>query len=137
VEYSGRFLLANMVKYIHNMSIIRTSRVLYKDKLAFWLSNFSFLFILATWVLFLVKRIKHDPLSVLHYNIYAGIDILGNWSWLYIMPALVLLVSVIDFLLAVLLWTKVRVMSYFLLATIMLINIFMFLFLYNILNYNL
>ena len=119
------------------MSIIRTSKVLYKDKLAFWLTNVSFLFILATWASFLIKRIKLDPLAVLHYNIYAGIDTLGSWHWLYIMPALVLAVSIIDFILAVILWTKVRVMSYFLLATIMIINIFMFLFLYNILNYNL
>ncbi|MBT4516899.1 MAG: hypothetical protein HOC78_03305 [Candidatus Komeilibacteria bacterium] len=119
------------------MSIIRTSRVLYKDKLAFWLTNVSFLFILATWALFFVKKIKHDPLAVLHFNIYAGIDTLGPWHWLYTWPAIVLVISVIDFVLAVLLWTRVRVMSYFLLATIMIINIFMFLFLYNILNYNL
>lgn len=119
------------------MSIIRTSRVLYKDKLAFWLINVSFLFIVAIIGLFFVKKIKHDPLAVLHYNIYAGIDILGSWHWLYIMPIIIVAISMIDFLLANLLWTKVRVMSYFLLTTIMLINMFMFLFLYNILNYNL
>ncbi|MFA6307599.1 MAG: hypothetical protein WCS88_02805 [Patescibacteria group bacterium] len=119
------------------MSIIRTSKVLYKDKLAFWLINFSFLSILATWFLFFIKRIKYDPLAVLHYNIYSGIDILGAWYILFIIPVLVLIVSFLDFFLAVLLWTKVRVMSYFLLLTILLINVFMFLFLYNILNYNL
>lgn len=119
------------------MPIIRTSRVLYKDKLAFWLINVSFLFILGNWSLFFIKRIKLDPLAVLHYNIYAGIDTLGSWYWLYAIPLIVLVVSIIDFLLATLLWTKVRVMSYFLLTTIMIINIFTFLFLYNILNYNL
>lgn len=119
------------------MSIIRTSKVLYKDKLAFWLANFSVLAILATWIIFLFKRIKYDPLSVLHYNIYAGIDALGSWHWLFLIPAIVLAVSILDFFLAVLLWTKVRVMSYFLLTTILVINSFTFLFIYNILNYNL
>lgn len=119
------------------MSIIRTSRVLYKDKLAFWLINVSLLFTIAVIALFFFKRIKPDPLAVLHYNIYAGIDILGPWYWLWLMPIIIFVVSILDFWLATLLWTKVRVMSYFLLTTIMLINIFMFLFLYNILNYNL
>jgi len=119
------------------MSIIRISKVLYKDKLAFWLINVSFLSILATWALFFDKRIKYDPLAVLHYNIYGGFDAVGSWHWLYIIPALVLGVSLIDFVLAILLWTKARVMSYFLLTTILVINVFVFLFLYNILNYNL
>lgn len=119
------------------MSIIRTSKVLYKDKLAFWLINVSFVSILATWVLFIVKNIKHDSLAVLHYNIYAGIDTLGSWHWLYTIPLIILVISIIDFLLVILLWTKVRVMSYFLLTAIMIINIFVFLFLNNILNYNL
>lgn len=119
------------------MSIIRTSRVLYKDKLAFWLINFSILSIVATWIVFLFKRIEPDPLAVLHYNIYSGIDGLGSWQWLYIWPGILLLISAVDFILAVLLWTKFRVMSYFLLTTIIVINSFMFLFIYNILNYNL
>ncbi|RJP61761.1 MAG: hypothetical protein C4543_02980 [Ignavibacteriales bacterium] len=119
------------------MSIIRTSKVLYKDKLAFWLTNFSVLVILATWIVFLFKRIKYDPLAVLHYNIYAGIDALGPWYWLFLIPGIALVVSLLDFFLAVMLWTKVRVMSYFLLTTILVINIFIFLFIYNILNYNL
>lgn len=119
------------------MSIIRTSKVLYKDKLAFWLINVSILFILVTWGLFLYKRITPDPLAVLHFNIYAGIDVLGSWHWLYIIPLIVLFVSLLDFVLSVLLWTKVRVMSYFLLTTIGIINIFTFLYLNNILNYNL
>ena len=119
------------------MSIIRTSKVLYKDKLAFWLANVSILAILATWFMFLFKKIKPDPLAVLHYNIYAGIDALGSWHWLYLIPLIVLVVSIVDFLLAVVLWTKARVMSYFLLVAILLINIFTFLFINNILNYNL
>ena len=118
------------------MSIIRTSLVLYQDKLAFWLINFSILSIVSTWALFLFKRVERDPLAVLHYNIYAGIDALGSWQWLYLLPAIFLLIAALDFWLAVLLWTKARVLSYFLLATILIMNFFMSLFIYNILNYN-
>ena len=118
------------------MAFLNTTKVLYKDKLAFWLLNFIVLFILATWSLFLFKRVQPDPLAVLHYNIYAGIDAIGNYRWLYFFPAIFLLISLIDFLLAVFLWTKQRLYSYFLLIMILLINIFIFLYLFNILNYN-
>lgn len=118
------------------MSIIRTSKVLYKDRLAFWLSNFSILAMIATWLVFLFKPIERDPLAVLHYNIYAGIDALGSWHWLYLIPLIVLFFSLLDFALAVLLWTRMRIMSYFLLVNILLINAFTFFYIYNILNYN-
>ena len=119
------------------MAVLRTIKVLYKDKIAWWLINVSILSILATWSLFLFKKIVASPLAVLHYNIYAGIDVLGNWYWLYLLPALALLISILDCLLAITFWTRFRIMSYFLLTIVLLVNIFMFLFLNNILNYNL
>lgn len=118
------------------MKLFRTIKVFYKDKLVFWLVNFSLLGIISTWSLFLFKRVLVSPLAVLHYNIYAGIDTLGNWYWLYILPGIILLISLLDFLLAVYFWTTQRVFSYFLLTIILLSNVIMFLFLFNILNYN-
>lgn len=118
------------------MDVIRTARVLYKDRLAFWLSNLSLLAILATWAWFFYIPINKDPLAVIHYNIYAGIDTIGTWHWLYIIPLGALFFSLVDFLLSIFLWTKFRTLSYYLLVNIVLINSFVFLYLYNILNYN-
>lgn len=121
------------------MQIWRSIRVFYKDRLAAWLLNFSVLFILGTWALLLFNKIVKSPLAVLHINIYAGIDVLGHWKWLYIIPAIFLGVAIVDFLLALWLWTRQRVLSYFLLITILLSNIILFLYffyLFNILKYN-
>ncbi|MBT4849493.1 hypothetical protein HON36_01435 [Candidatus Parcubacteria bacterium] len=118
------------------MEILRTTKVFYRDKLVFWLLNFSILAILATWGLIGWKQINPDDLAVLHYNIYYGIDILGNSRWLYLIPLFVLILSILDFLAAIFLWTKNRLLSYFLLTTILVINIITLVYLYNIINYN-
>lgn len=118
------------------MKLLKTAKIFYKDRLAAILLNISILLILATWLLFIFYKTAPDPLTALHYNIYAGIDTLGSWRWLYIVPGIVLLISVIDVILAVLFWTKYRMWSYFLLTTILLINAGVFYYLYYILNYN-
>ncbi|MBT4735534.1 MAG: hypothetical protein HOO10_11120 [Candidatus Marinimicrobia bacterium] len=118
------------------MKLLKTAKIFYKDRLAAILLNITILVILATWLLFIFYKAAPDPLTALHYNIYAGIDTLGSWRWLYIIPGIVLAISIIDVILAVLFWTKQRMWSYFLLITILLINAGVFYYLYNILNYN-
>ena len=119
------------------MELLRKVKVFYRDRLVFWLLNFSILFILGTWVLFLIKKIEQGPLTVLHYNVYVGIDMFGHSKWLYVIPTSVLVLTLLDIYLAMLLWTKQRIMSYFLLLAALLSHIIMFIYIYNILNYNL
>ena len=118
------------------MMILRSAKVLYKDKLAFWLLNFSLLFILASWALFLFRKVKPDPLAVIHVNIYSGIDVIASHTWLFIIPAIFLGISFLNFFLAIILWTKNRLNAYLLISTILFINIALFLYLFTILNYN-
>ncbi len=120
------------------MDIFRQTKVFYRDRLAFWLTNISILFILANWAIFLFYKFEaHPHFTVLHYNIYDGIDILGNYKWLYRVPVISLAISVLDFILAVLLYTSKRVWAYFLLTTILLLNTLIFLYTYYIINSNL
>lgn len=118
------------------MEVIRTVKVFYRDRLVFWLLNFSILAIFATWGLLSWKQVNTSELAVLHYNIYYGIDILAHSRWLYLIPLFVLVISILDFLIAIFLWTKNRLLSYFLLTTILIINIIVLVYLYNIINYN-
>jgi hypothetical protein len=116
---------------------LKNFKVFYKDRLNFWLLNITALLIVAGWVLFLFKPIAHSPLAILHYNVYFGFDVVGNWIWLILTPALALLFSLINVLLAVYLWTKQTVWSHFLLTLTFLVNFMVFIYLFNILNYNL
>ena len=119
------------------MHLIKTAKVFYKDRFSFYLINFSLIIILATWFLFLLKKVAKSPLSVLHYNIYFGFDVLGSWSKLFIPPLLVLFLTILNLFLAIYFWTRHRAWSYFLLTLILLSNIVIFIFTFNILNYNL
>ncbi|PWB38290.1 MAG: hypothetical protein C3F02_04775 [Parcubacteria group bacterium] len=115
------------------MEIKRTLKVIYKDKQVFVLSLIGGLLILASWLLFLVRRIDYSSLSVLHTNIYVGIDVLGAWQWLFWLPALALLVSLLNLVFAVWLWTRQRLWSYYFFSAIVTLNFFMLYYLYNIL----
>ena len=119
------------------MPSFKNIKVFYKDRLNFWLLNVTILIVLATWALFLFKPFVKSPLAVLHYNIYFGFDVVGHWIWLFIIPGIVLLLSIANIWLAVYFWTKEAIWSYFLLTATFLLNAMIFIFLFNILNYNL
>lgn len=119
------------------MEIKRTLRVIYKDKLVLVLSLIISLLFLATWFLFLIRKIDYSNLSVLHTNIYVGIDVLGSWQWLFYLPGLTILVSVLNFILAFFLWTRQRMWTYYFLSATVFLNFFIFIYLYNILYFNL
>ncbi len=111
-------------------------KVFYKDRFNFWLLNASLFLFLLTWSLFLFKSFKPSSLAILHYNIYFGFDVLGHWRWLFLIPGISFLFSVLDIYIASVLWTKQAIWSQFLLLTVLLLNFAIFIFLLNILSYN-
>lgn len=112
-------------------------KVIYKDRWSFWLTNASIFFVLATWFLFFTTKIAHSPIASLHYNIYSGIDLLGDWLWLVYFPIILVLLSIINFIIASNIFTKKPAMSHFILAYILCSNVMFFTYFYYILNYNL
>lgn len=112
-------------------------KVLYKDRWSFWLTNVAILFALASWVLFFMTKIIHSPIASLHYNIYSGIDLLGDWVWLVYLPTIMLILGIVNFLIAAFIFTKKRIFSHFILVYNLCANIIFFTYFYYILNYNL
>ncbi|HEU0050659.1 MAG TPA: hypothetical protein VFQ60_01220, partial [Patescibacteria group bacterium] len=43
---------------------------------------------------------KQSGMLIIHYNIYLGVDQVRPWQWIFFLPALWLLLSLIDFALA-------------------------------------
>jgi len=62
----------------------------------------------------------------LHYNLYFGIDLLGKWYAIFVLPLFGLLVIIINNLIAYLLFNRERLLSYFLLVTQTLVNVALF-----------
>lgn len=50
----------------------------------------------------------------LHYTIYYGIDLIGSWWLLFLMPGSGLAIFILNLVLAAVFWTRNRVLSYFL-----------------------
>ena len=62
----------------------------------------------------LVRFFPHQDNAVLHYNVYFGIDLLGPWSSILLIPASTLTLVVLNGVAAAYLWRSDRVVSYFL-----------------------
>lgn len=75
---------------------------------------FSLLANFLLW-LFLIWQVKSfSNLIFLHYNIYFGIDRLGEWHEIFILPALGLVFLIANFIFAKLTFDKEKILSYFL-----------------------
>ncbi len=112
-------------------------KVIYKDRWSFWLTNAAVLFLLGIWALFFYTKIAHSPIASLHYNIYAGIDLLGDWLWLLYLPLILLFLNIVNFIIATVIFTKKPVFSHLILTYILCANLMFFTYYYYILNYNL
>ncbi|MFA6537008.1 MAG: hypothetical protein WCT18_01270 [Patescibacteria group bacterium] len=72
----------------------------------------------------LVKNLPENQSSIpLHYNIYLGIDLFGPWTLILLVPLLGLLIAIVNSLLAVLLYNKKEIISYFLIFSTIIIQI--------------
>ncbi len=81
---------------------------------------------IAIWINLL--RIKPtDKLIPLHYNIYFGIDYLGKWHQIFTLPAAGFMILSINFILALFIYFKDRLIAYILIFASFLIQIILFL----------
>lgn len=58
-------------------------------------------------------RPQAEPL-LLHYNIYYGIDLIGEWWRMYFIPAVGAGIIIFNFFLAWFIYVKERILAYFL-----------------------
>lgn len=101
-------------------------RFLIKDKVIF-LSVIAILLInFATWMnLFRIK--KADGLIPLHYNIYFGIDYMGEWYKIFTLPIIGLIIFSVNLFISIFVYFKDKFISYILLVSAILIQIILFL----------
>ena len=119
------------------MEIARKIRVVFKDRLIATFAILALLLQLAAWTLFLLRKVNYSELSVVHTNIYLGIDVLAHWLWLFLIPIGALAISIFDSALTIYLWTRNRLWTYYLILSVFFLNFLTFLYLYHILNFNL
>lgn len=100
------------------------------DTLAYWIQRFTWpivwlaiilIHLAAVGIIFWSVESRED-LVILRYNAYLGIDLLGVWWQLFLMPAITFIFSLFNFLLAKLLFGRgyPGVASLFLIGSILL-----------------
>jgi len=79
---------------------------------------------LLIWI-FLIWQIKptNEPIP-LSYNIYFGIDYLGDWQNIFLGPLIGLIIIFLNYFLAYLIFLKNKFLSYWLIFTSLIIQIF-------------
>lgn len=94
-----------------------------KNKYIFLISLFGFLLNLLTWII-LIWKIKPsvEPIP-LHYNIYLGIDLIGNWKLVYILPGSGLIIYFINFIISYIIYKRLKLISYFLISIILVVEL--------------
>lgn len=88
------------------------------------LGLFGVLFLVVAGILIFFIR-PSEVLTVLHYNVYFGVDLLGAWWQVYILPGVALVFVALNTVLAYYLYTKKqeRIAAYlFLLGSLMLMS---------------
>ena len=84
---------------------------------------FSLLFNIILWLGLAWQVKSFAKLISLHYNIYFGIDLLGHWYQIFLLPALGLFFLMINFLLGLVVYRKEKILSYFLAGASSLIQV--------------
>ncbi len=87
----------------------------------------SALILVAALFLFLRFFVRQSGIPVvLHYNVGGGADYFGEVRSVFILPAVGLIIFLVNFLLAAEFWKKDRALSYFLSSTSVLAQFFLF-----------
>jgi len=91
-------------------------KVLFKEK-KFILSLIVSLFLnVFIWIYLLIAiKFTVEPIP-LHYNIYYGIDLIGNWYKIFYIPFFGLLIIFINFIFSSIIYGREKIISYFLTA---------------------
>ncbi len=114
--------LKNKIKLFFKRNF--SEREFFRNRIVLWLLAFNIIFNLANWLalFFLVNRL--DLGIILHYNVYFGVDEIGNWKQSFLSPIIGLILFALDAVLAVYFFEKKeRIASYVLLIASIMVQI--------------
>ena len=77
------------------------------------------------WLALYFTVVPTDLPIILHYNIYFGIDVIGNWKSVYFMPILALILLFANLVLSRFFYYKEKPISYLFAGTALLVQLLM------------
>lgn len=91
--------------------------MIFRDKFFKIVVGLSLLINLAIWIFLYVKISplgNTSSILPLHYNVYFGIDFIGDWKMVFMLPTAGIIFIMINFILADVVYLKDKVIGYFL-----------------------
>lgn len=96
----------------------------FKSHIIIWLLILSFVTNLANWLILRVWVKPVDFSIILHYNVYFGVDLIGSYQQVYVLPAIGIILFCINSLLSLYFYQqKERIASYILLLAMFMIQL--------------
>ncbi|MCK9379213.1 MAG: hypothetical protein M0P97_03690 [Candidatus Moranbacteria bacterium] len=88
-------------------------RDFFKNPIVFFLLLAILILNLASFIILTIFIEKSSSPVILHYNVYFGVDLIGDWWQIYIMPAMGLFFALVNLFLALYFYgQKERIASY-------------------------
>lgn len=95
-----------------------------RNSIGAWLVSLSLFFNLVNWIVLKIFIKPFDLPIILHYNVYFGVDIMGDWKESFFSPILGLFLFLINFSLALFFYAKKeRIASHLLMISAVLIQL--------------
>lgn len=95
------------------------------DPVIFFSIVLAFLANAGIWAALFWTAVPTDAPIILHYNIYFGVDVVGNWKSLFFMPALAAGLLVLNLMLSRFFYYKERLASYLFAAAALVLQLLM------------
>lgn len=95
----------------------------FQSSIARWLLILTLIANLGDWALVYFGVTPTETPIILHYNVYFGVDSIGSWKQVYLLPAVGLVVILANFILSLYFYhKKERIAAYVLLITALMIQ---------------
>lgn len=96
----------------------------FRSGIVIWLLILSLFFNLADWISLKIFVKAVDFPIILHYNVYFGVDSIGNYKEIYLIPAIGIILLIVNLLLSFYFYkNKERIASYLLLMAVLMIQL--------------
>jgi hypothetical protein len=108
----------------------------WKDKIIVNIFLFSAFLNIFLWIFLFQNQKESDYPVILHYNLFFGVDYLGNYNEVFIIPVVGVVVIFVNSILGHFLYRRERLASYFLSFNMIVVQIFLLLAGYLIVRIN-
>ena len=115
-KISGNFIKSLKDKFKLFLKKNISEREFFQNRIILWLLALNLALSLVNWAIIVIFINRLDVGIILHYNVYFGVDSIGDWRQAFLLPIIGIILFILNAVLAVYFFEKKeRIASYILL----------------------